>query len=379
MSATWGKNIRLTIFGESHGDCVGIVIDGIKPGVEIDYDYIYSEMKRRRPGNKMSTARSEEDLPRIISGVFNGYTTGAPITIVIENEDKKSRDYSLTKDMARPGHADFTARNKYKGYNDYRGGGHFSGRLTAPLVFAGSLAKIVLKNIGIEVQSHIKSICDISDKSFFEYLQYKLKEMGKSTHDISKKELNSMYREVFEKLRTRELPVLNEDRVDEIKNKILDAKKRGDSIGGRIECSIIGIGVGIGEPFFESVESVISSLAFSVPGVKGIEFGSGFSMTEMYGSEANDEFRIDENGEILTDTNNNGGLNGGITNSMPIEFTVAIKPTPSIFKSQNTINMEFMENTKLDLKGRHDPTIIIRALPVIESIAALSILSLLNE
>lgn len=374
MTATWGSNIKLTIFGESHGEAIGIVIDNIEAGQSVDLDYIYSEMMRRKPGKDgMSTQRNEDDKPRIISGVFNGVTTGAPICVVIDNNDKRSRDYSLTKDIARPGHADYTARVKYKGFNDYRGGGHFSGRLTAPIVFAGALAKSILKKRGIRIYSHIKCLNNVEEMSFSEFVK---NNMG--TSDITKDKLISSYNELLSHLTSMDIPVLEESNIGKIKDKIEDVKQRGDSIGGSIECCIVGIDSGYGSPFFNSIESSISSLMFSVPGVKGIEFGKGFGFTKILGSEANDEFRIDSDGRVLTNTNNNGGINGGISNSMPIEFTVALKPTSSIFIPQKSINMETMENTSLSLKGRHDPTIVLRAIPVIESMAAISILDFIS-
>lgn len=374
MTATWGSNIKLTIFGESHGEAIGIVIDNIEAGQSVDLDYIYSEMMRRKPGKDgMSTQRNEDDKPRIISGVFNGITTGAPICVVIDNNDKRSRDYSLTKDIARPGHADYTARVKYKGFNDYRGGGHFSGRLTAPIVFAGALAKSILKKRGIRIYSHIKCLNNVEEMSFSEFVK---NNMG--TSDITKDKLISSYNELLSHLTSMDIPVLEESNIGKIKDKIEDVKQRGDSIGGSIECCIVGIDSGYGSPFFNSIESSISSLMFSVPGVKGIEFGKGFGFTKILGSEANDEFRIDSDGRVLTNTNNNGGINGGISNSMPIEFTVALKPTSSIFIPQKSINMETMENTSLSLKGRHDPTIVLRAIPVIESMAAISILDFIS-
>lgn len=374
MTATWGSNIKLTIFGESHGEAIGIVIDNIEAGQSIDLDYIYSEMMRRKPGKDgMSTQRNEDDKPRIISGVFNGVTTGAPICVVIDNNDKRSRDYSLTKDIARPGHADYTARVKYKGFNDYRGGGHFSGRLTAPIVFVGALAKSILKKRGIRIYSHIKCLNNVEEMSFSEFVK---KNMG--TSDITKDKLISSYNELLSHLTSMDIPVLEESNIGKIKDKIEDVKQRGDSIGGSIECCIVGIDSGYGSPFFNSIESSISSLMFSVPGVKGIEFGKGFGFTKILGSEANDEFKIDSDGNVLTNTNNNGGINGGISNSMPIEFTVALKPTSSIFIPQKSINMETMENISLNLKGRHDPTIVLRAIPVIESMAAISILDFIS-
>lgn len=415
MSSVWSSNLRLSIFGESHGDVVGIVIDNFPAGVKLDYDFIYSEMNRRRPGqSNTSTQRNESDMPKVISGVFEGVTTGTPICVVIENNDNKSRDYSEIKNVARAGHADFTARMRFNGFNDYRGGGHFSGRMTAPIVFAGALAKCILKEKGIEIAAHVKSIHEIEGDGIADYVKsiHEIEGDGiadyvngnfeknddKKDVDICKKEslvyvndvcdskeyilknksdLNNAYINAFRECSKREIPVLSDDLVDKFKKRILDAKEDMDSVGGVIECCVIGMDAGIGNPFFGSIESVISSLMFSVPGVKGIEFGSGFGLTQMYGSQANDEFFVDSNNDVMTLSNNNGGINGGISNSMPIEFSVAIKPTPSIYKTQNTINMETKENIKFNIKGRHDPTIILRAVSVIESMTAIAMLDFL--
>ncbi|MPQ44589.1 chorismate synthase [Clostridium tarantellae] len=355
MSGVWGKNINLSIFGESHGEAIGIVINGIEPGFEIDIDAVKMEMKRRAPGrNSLSTQRKEEDIPEILSGLFEGKTTGAPISMIIRNSDKKSKDYSKLKDIMRPGHADFSGKIKYKGFNDYRGGGHFSGRITAPLVFAGAIAKQVLSKKGICIGSHIKQVGKVKDSNF---------------------DFVNLNKETLNKLLNKELSVLNDDNIDEIKEEILSYKKRGDSIGGIIECGIVGVDVGLGEPFFNSLESTIAHLAFSIPAVKGIEFGVGFDFANISGSQANDEYYI-KNEQIKAYSNNNGGITGGISNGMPIVFRVVIKPTPSISKEQRTINFNTKENTMLKVEGRHDPCIVQRALVVVEAIAALAILEL---
>ena len=319
MGSTWGKNIKLSLFGESHGVGIGITIDGLPAGVELDLEAVKIEMKRRATGkNELTTARKEADTFEILSGYFNGYTTGAPFSIVIRNRDQQSRDYSKIKDIARPSHADYTGNRRYDGYNDYRGGGHFSGRLTAPIVFAGAIAKQILKSKGIYIGSHIKSIKEVKDRDF-------------NNEDLKK--------EKFIELSQEQLPFLDKELKDIAREKILEAKNNRDSVGGIIECAVIGMEPGVGNPFFNSIESQLASLIYSIPAVKGIEFGKGFEITSLFGSEANDSIYIREE-NIVTDTNHNGGVVGGISNGMPITFKVAIKPTPSISRLQNTINMK---------------------------------------
>lgn len=357
MSGVWGSNIKISIFGESHGNAIGINIDGLPSGFEIDMDKVLFEMDRRAPGkNSMSTARKESDFPEILSGYFEGKTTGTPLCAIIKNGDTRSKDYTKTKDYMRPGHADFTGYARYDGFNDYRGGGHFSGRITAPLVFAGAICKQILEKRGILIGAHISSIKNITDKEF-------------NNIDISK--------EILESLRNMELPLINTSLEENIKHTILQAKYNGDSVGGSIECAVIGINPGVGNPFFDSVESTLAHLIFSVPAVKGIEFGRGFQMTNMSGSECNDEYYYDKD-KVKTKTNNNGGVLGGITNGMPILFKVAIKPTASIAKEQNTIDIKNKENVKFRVEGRHDPCIVQRALPVIEAVTAIGILDLIK-
>ena len=358
MSGMWGSKIKLSIFGESHGNAIGITIDGLPAGFSIDMDKIMMEMSRRAPGkSSLSTPRKESDIPEILSGYFEGKTTGTPLCAIIRNSNTKSKDYSKLKDVMRPGHADYTGAVRYKGFNDYRGGGHFSGRITAPLVFAGAICKQILEVKGIIVSAHINSIGKIKDCSFLE-------------GDISDELLNSF--------KEKELPLINTKLENEMRQEILSTRSSGDSIGGTIECAILGVSPGIGDPFFDSVESTLAHLMFSVPAVKGIEFGKGFDISKMRGSEANDEYYL-ENGNIKTKTNNNGGILGGITNGMPIIFNVAIKPTASIFKEQNTVNIVTMEETTLCIEGRHDPCIVQRALPVIEAVAAIGITELMNS
>lgn len=373
MSSMWGENIKISIFGESHGKEIGVVIDGLEPGFEIDFDKIKEQMDRRKPGkNKLSTSRKEDDIPEIVSGFFDGKTTGTPFCAIIKNKDKKSTDYTQIRDNFRPGHADYTGFIKYKGFNDYRGGGHFSGRLTAPIVFAGAICRQILEKKGIKIVSHIKSIKNINDDNF-NYIKIEddiIKDLSKS-----------------------DFPIINNSIEKKMKEEILNAREDLDSVGGKIECAVVGIDAGFGSPIFDSVESTISSMMFSIPAVKGIEFGSGFDISSMYGSEANDEMFIDDFGNIELKTNNNGGIIGGITNGMPIVFTVAIKPTPSISKKQNTINIsnlrdlnnnldnidkkQNIKNTEIEIKGRHDPCIVPRAVSVVENATAIAILDII--
>ncbi len=352
MKNTFGNSLSVTLFGESHGEAIGCIIDGISPGVEIDKDFISSQMEKRKGVNALSTQRREKDEVKILSGVFGGRTTGTPICLMIENADTKSKDYSKTKDLARPSHADYTAECKYGGYQDYRGGGHFSGRLTAPLVAAGAIALKALEGKGIKIATHISRCGDIEDREF------------------------TNYEDDFALLETLDMPVLCEKKREEISALIEDCKKDGDSIGGILSTAVTGMPAGVGEPWFDTVEGMLSHALFSVPAVKGIEFGAGFSFGKMRGSEANDSFYRD--GEtVKTRTNNNGGINGGITNGMPITFRCAVKPTPSIYKEQETVNFKDMTDETLVIEGRHDPAIIHRVRVVIDSVTALTLCDLL--
>ena len=356
LSANWGKNIELSIFGESHGKAIGINIGNLPAGIKLDSEKIKREMSRRAPGkDRMSTARKETDEPVILSGVLDGVTTGAPLCAIIQNSDRHSKDYSILKTHMRPGHSDYPAFVKYGGFNDVRGGGHFSGRLTAPLVFAGAVAKQILAQKGIRVISHIKSVHGVCDESF--------------GRQISNETVNALLGMRY--------PVLNGDILPLMQAEVEKARENLDSVGGKIECAVLGIDAGCGEPFFRSCESVLSSILFSVPAVKGVEFGDGFDLADMCGSEANDCYYFDGDA-VKAHTNHNGGILGGITNGMPLTFTVAIKPTPSISKEQNTVDIEKKENTTLEIKGRHDPCIVFRALPVIEAAAALAILDIVR-
>lgn len=357
MSGMWGNKFKVSIFGESHGAGIGITIDGLPSGFEINMDEVLKEMARRAPGkSKLSTARKEADLPEILSGFFEGKTTGTPLCAIIRNSDQHSRDYGKLKDLMRPGHADYPGFVKYKGFNDYRGGGHFSGRITAPLVFAGAICKQILESKGIKIGAHVKSIGKVNDKSFFDV---------------------NLTNELLDEIKVNELPLLATEKEEEMRNTILEARKDQDSVGGTIECAVLGIDAGIGDPFFDSVESTLAHLMFSVPAVKGIEFGKGFSMSERRGSECNDEYYFDGD-KVKTYTNNNGGITGGITNGMPILFKVGIKPTPSISKAQKTIDISESKDVELVIEGRHDPCIVQRAVPVIEAVTAIGIMELIG-
>ncbi len=346
MKNTFGNSVAVTLFGESHGEYIGAVIDGLASGIEINHEYIKNMLTLRRPNGDISTPRKEADNYKIVSGVVNNKTTGTPITILIPNENTKSGDYSEMKTVARPSHADYTAECKYHGYQDSRGGGHFSGRITAALVAVGAICKYALEQKGIYIGTHVKKCASVSDREFC---------------DLSS-DINT--------LNTKTFAVLDDENGEKMKKAILSASAEGDSVGGVLETAIIGMPEGVGEPWFDSLEGMLSHMMFSIPAVKGIEFGAGFAISDMYGSEANDEMRI-ENGRVITTTNNNGGINGGITNGMPIIFRTAIKPTPTIFKIQNTIDFKTMTETVIEAKGRHDPAIVHRARVVQDSAAAI--------
>lgn len=356
MSSTWKNNIEITIFGESHGKAIGIVLGNLPSGIKIDFDAVAKEMKRRAPGqDKMSTSRKEADQVEIISGIQDGITTGAPLCGMIYNSDQHSKDYSLLKEKMRPGHSDYPAFVKYKGFNDVRGGGHFSGRITAPIVFAGAIAKQILMQKGIYIGAHILSIKNIYDENFDQRL--------------SLDTLNYLSKQHY--------PVINQEIYDQFVETVDQARMNLDSVGGKIECAIVGLEPGFGEPFFDSIESHLSSLLFSIPAVKSVAFGND-KISELYGSEANDYYYYDKEGKVKTTSNNNGGITGGISNGMPIVFTVGIKPTPSIGKEQKTIDVKHQENTTLAIKGRHDPCIVFRATVVVEAMAALAMLDLVR-
>ena len=355
MKNTFGNNITLTLFGESHGEAIGAVLDGLAPGIRIDTELIRSQLALRRPSGSISTARVEADEFRIVSGAFEGCTTGTPLCILIPNTNTHSKDYSRTKDLARPGHADLAAKCKYHGFQDYRGGGHFSGRITAALVAACAILIGALRDKGMFIGTHIASLADIKDREF---------------------DTACLKRDIDELCGT-EFAVLDSEVGEKMKKAIVEAKQDGDSLGGVLETAIVGVPAGVGEPWFDSVESMISHAMFSVPAIKGVEFGDGFGMASMRGSEANDAMRMDGD-RVVTLTNHNGGINGGITNGMPMIFRCAVKPTPSIFKEQMTVDMLNGENVTLSLEGRHDPAVVHRARVVVDSMAAFVIADMLT-
>jgi len=345
----FGESIKISIFGESHGPAIGVIVDGFPSGEFIDESEIERQMARRAPGNSvLSTPRKEPDKPEILSGILEGLTTGAPICAIIRNTNTRSQDY--TPNLPRPGHADLAAFIKFNGLADSRGGGHFSGRITAPLVFAGALCRQILENRGVVIGAHIQSIRNIRDDRYLSPTADMLKSLGES-----------------------DFPLLRPDLRLAMENCIKDAHSKGNSVGGVIECSAVGVPAGLGSPFFGSMESRISSMMYSIPAVKGVDFGKGFEITEMIGSRANDPIRVGETG-YYTETNNNGGINGGITNGMPLTLRVAIKPTPSIEKEQKTVDLGTGENTTISVNGRHDPCIVPRAVPVVEAGLAICLL-----
>lgn len=352
MKNTFGQSLCVTLFGESHGEAIGIVIDGLTPGIKIDELRIRHFLSLRRPSGKISTKRVEPDNFRIVSGVFEGYSTGTPLTIIIENTSTRSCDYEKTRYLMRPSHADYTAECKYHGFQDYRGGGHFSGRITAPLVAAGAIIIDALKNKGIHIATHIKEIGGVSDRGFDDF--------------VSDAEF----------LNNSEFPVLDSEKMSQMKEVISKVAQEGDSIGGILNTVVYNIPKGVGEPWFDSVESVLSHMMFSIPAVKGIEFGEGFNFKNLTGKSANDPLRV-QNGNIVTSKNANGGINGGITNGMPIEFSTVIKPTPSIYKEQDTVDISTNTNEKIQIEGRHDPAIIHRAAIVQTSVTAIAICDML--
>ena len=352
MSCNFGSKIKLTIFGQSHSQAIGCVLDGVPAGIKLDEERIAAFMARRAPGkNAISTARKEADKPHIISGVVDGVTCGAPICAVIENSDTRSGDYDKLRMLPRPAHSDCAAFMKHNGFNDIRGGGNFSGRMTAPLCFAGAVCIQILESKGIHIGAHIASIGLTDDERF-------------DPVNITKEEMDSV--------KAKDLPVINDEQGEKMVAAIGEARSEGDSLGGTVECAVIGIPAGIGDPIFDGIENKISSIVFGIPAVKGIEFGSGFDGSKRRGNENNDEF-ISVGGEIKTKTNNHGGILGGISSGMPIIFRCAFKPTPSIAKEQQTVNIMTGEREALVIGGRHDPCIVQRAVPCVEAATAVAI------
>ena len=354
MKNTFGNSFSVTLFGESHGPAIGAVLDGVKPGEEIDTEKISALLKKRKGAAAFSTKRNEKDEFKIVSGLFEGKTTGTPLCILIENTDTKSADYSKMKSVARPSHADYAAFLKYHGYNDYRGGGHFSGRITAALTAAGAVALQILERRGVNISTHILSCGDICDRRF------------------------ENFQKDFEKLSALSLPVLDDGAREKIEERLTAARKDNDSGGGVLATAVTGLPGSVGEPWFDTVEGVLSHMLFSVPAVKGVSFGAGFDFGKMTGSKANDPFEI-KNGKVVCSTNRNGGINGGITNAMPIIINCAVKPTPSIYKTQKTIDFEKNEQTELLIEGRHDPAIIHKAAVVVTAATAIALLDLLSQ
>jgi chorismate synthase len=355
MSSEFGKSINVSIFGQSHSEGIGVVIDGLPPNEEIDLDALQAFLKRRAPGQAAhTTKRREADVPKILSGLYNGKTSGAPLCAVIENTDVRSQDYNNIADIPRPSHADFPAYVKYKGANDPRGGGHFSARLTAPLCFAGGVALQILKRRGIFVGAHISEIAGISDMAF--------DPMSVTGAD-------------FAAIQKKDFPVIDDCAGERMREAVVAAFHNLDSVGGVVECASVGLPTGLGNPIFDGVENTVAKIVFGIPAVRGIEFGAGFSAAKMKGSQHNDPFCM-KDGEIRTSKNDHGGVLGGITSGMPLIFRVAFKPTPSISREQSSVSFSEHTEKKLVIKGRHDPCVVPRAVPVVEAAAALAILEL---
>ncbi len=352
MSSTYGENLKLSIFGQSHGPAIGMTLDGIPAGYPVDTEKLQTFLNRRSPGqNDWSTPRKEEDRPEFLSGLFEGHTCGAPIAAVIHNKNTRSGDYSNLRDCPRPGHADYTAQIKYGGFQDSAGGGHFSGRLTAPLCIAGGLCIQWLEEMDIHIAARIYAIGGEQDDSM----------------DLVNPQLESI---------RKDFPVLSPSAGERMRTVIAQAKSEGDSVGGMVECYITGLPAGLGEPMFGGVESRIAQIIYGIPAVKAVEFGAGLEVAGIFGSQYNDPF-VMENGAVQTLTNHAGGILGGITNGMPVIFRAAFKPTPSISLPQRSVSLSRVENQELTVKGRHDPSIVPRAVPVVEAAAAIAIFDLI--
>ncbi|MCD7785814.1 MAG: chorismate synthase [Oscillospiraceae bacterium] len=344
MASSIGSNIRLTIFGQSHSAAIGMTLEGLPAGIKIDFDKLEAFTSRRAPGkNAYSTARKEADKPEFISGLRDGTTCGAPLTAIIRNTDTRSNDYSELKILPRPGHADFTASVKYGGYQDYAGGGHFSGRLTAPLCVAGGIVLQILESLGITVISRIASIGNVSDDG-----------------------------ELLESTASKPFPTVSDESATKMQECIASAKSEGDSVGGIVECKVLGLPTGLGDPMFDGMENKIANIVFGIPAVKGIEFGIGFEASKLRGRENNDPFEV-RDGKVVTTTNNCGGILGGITTGMPLVFRVAFKPTPSISQKQHSVRLDTLTEGELVVKGRHDPCIVPRAVPCVEAAATIAV------
>ena len=357
MSSEFGKILRVSVFGQSHGKAIGVVVDGLPAGKAIDLEELQRFLDRRKPGTgPLSTARKETDIPEFLSGLEDGRTCGAPLCAVIRNADQHSKDYSELADKPRPGHADYTAGVKWDGYADMRGGGHFSGRLTAPLCIAGGIAKQILAQRGVFVGAHLSSVAGISDAAFPLYPT----------------------KELFDEIAAKPFPVLDDEAGQRMQAAILAAKSDLDSVGGIIECAAIGLQAGLGDPMFDGMENRLAAALFGIPAVKGVEFGEGFRAAGLRGSENNDPFRM-EDGQVRASSNHAGGILGGITTGMPIVLRVAVKPTPSIGRPQRTVSLSRGENADLTIHGRHDPCVAHRAVPVVEAVTAAVLLDMLLE
>ena len=357
MASSWSNNISFSVFGESHGPAIGVVMDNVPPGESIDMDKLMQFMARRAPKkDATSTQRREKDMPQIMSGFLNGKTTGTPLCAFIQNTDQHSNDYLRSKldTLVRPGHADYTGALRYKGFNDVRGGGHFSGRLTAPLCFAGAVCGQILEKRGIYTGAHIAEIHKIKDDSF---------------------DPVTTTREDILAVREKAFPVINDEKGKRMKRDIEKARNYLDSVGGVVECITINVPAGIGSPIFDGLENSIAQLVFGIPAVKGLEFGAGFNASKLLGSENNDEFYVDDRGHVVTHSNFAGGILGGISNGMPITLRVAFKPTPSIARPQHTVDMKNLSNETIEIKGRHDPCVVPRAVPCVEAAVNIAILN----
>lgn len=357
MSSTYGERIKISVFGESHGNGIGVVVDGLPAGVKIDMDKVLVQMARRAPGkDRTATPRLEKDFPNVLSGMLDDTLTGAPLCAVIENTNTRSGDYSNLLSCPRPGHSDYAAFVKYNGANDIKGGGHFSGRITAPIVFAGAVCRQLLEQRGIKIAAHIASIGSVEDERF------------------NPVEIED---ELIERLNLSSFALIDGSTEEKMRDEVEKARTSLDSVGGTIECAVTGIGAGFGAPMFDGVEGVIAKAVFGVPAIKGIEFGKGFELSKMRGSQSNDPFRY-KDGRVVTETNNMGGILGGITNGMPVIFRAAVKPTPSIAQKQKTVDLQKKENAELEVHGRHDPCIVPRAVPVIEAVTAIAVINMLD-
>lgn len=356
MASQFGERLRVSIYGESHGNGIGALIEGLPAGEHIDFERLMRFMERRQGGrNALSTARKEPDVPEFVSGVFEDKTTGFPVCIRIANTNTRSGDYSNLALKPRPSHADYSAYMKWHGHADMRGGGHFSGRLTAPICAAGGIAIQILERRGIYVGAHLSSVGSVRDDAF------------PMQPDAA----------LFAQIAEKAFPVISDEKGTQMQQEILAAREALDSVGGTIECMVTGLPAGLGDPMFDGIENRLARVLFGIPAVKGVEFGDGFALSEMRGSAANDPFGTDAQGNIITKTNRNGGILGGITTGMPVRFRVGIKPTPSIAQQQETVSLPEGTDTTIEIKGRHDPCIAQRAVPVVEAAAALTVLDVL--